>query len=97
MYALAPNLAWVVGEHHDPNDANIYLMLVPDGEPSIMNGPGAVIFLAVAAERDPLDAAVRVSGLPPETLADGVQGFLRDLAHRGFIVRAPEESTPGSP
>lgn len=92
-YQLAPNLAWLVADEIDPNDENIYVMLVPDGSPSIINGAGSLIFLAVAHGEDPLGVVMRATGLSSEAVAAGVGTFLHDLHARGLIVRTPKETT----
>lgn len=92
IYRVSDDVAWVAGCDFVPDDDDIYLMVVPDGLPSVMNGPGAVVFRAVAEGRDPVEAAVEVSGLPAEGLADGIRGFLRELEQRRYIRRVDDDS-----
>lgn len=93
-YAPAADLAFVVADEFDPTDDAIYLMSVPDGTPAILNGPGALIFLAAIEGEDPLGVVMRITGLSSEAVAAGVSTFIDDLLERGFIVRRTPEEGP---
>lgn len=88
QYAPASNLAWVVASDFDPTDDQVYAMLLPNGKPTIINGSGALVFLAVLEGLDPLSAVADIVQLPPEQIAPDVQSFLDELLNCGFLVPA---------
>ncbi|MDO5534751.1 MAG: PqqD family protein [Propionibacteriaceae bacterium] len=89
-YAAPDNLAYVVADEFDPDDENVYLMLVPDGHPSILNGTGAFIFLAAVAGDDLIAATAAAAGVPADEVAADVTAFVDDLVQRGYLVPRPD-------
>ncbi|MFV0451018.1 MAG: PqqD family protein [Propioniciclava sp.] len=94
MMTLAGNIAYVVASEVIPSDASIYLMPMPDGVPLAVNGPGALILLAVLEGREPVPAVSEATGVAEAEIADAVTSFLADLLDRGILNRT-DRSTEG--
>lgn len=92
-YGIPSGLAWVADQVDENGAPALYLMHVPDGEPLVLTGIAAVIWLFAAQGDDVVAELAEVVGDPPPDLAETTAAYLDDLVSRGLLVREGEEAT----
>lgn len=83
-WAVPADLAWVLDEADQA--PTLYLMHVPDGEPLVLAGTGALIWLFAAQGDDVVESLREVITDPPSDLAETTHTYLTDLVSRGLLV-----------
>ncbi len=85
-YRVPWRVAYVVADEDSPSAGTVYLMTLPDGQPAVLRGSGAVIWM-VAAEGDE-DVAGTVAGLAGMTVEEvsaDVERFIDELVTLGVL------------
>lgn len=90
-YRVPARLAWIASEGR-PGESGplVYLLQLPDGEPQVLHGSAALIWI-VAAEGDadvPCGVA-ELTGAPVDEVRDPTEDYLRRLVTDGLLEGAP--------
>lgn len=89
-YEIPASVAWVAGGDFIDWDHNVYAMVLPDGEPVILEGTAAMAWLVIADGQPVVETMAELTATPPERVASDLSGFLADLADRGLLHVAEE-------
>lgn len=95
-YARPARLAYVEGDPADDDKERVYLLLLPDGRPVLLEGSAAVIWLTAAQGADDVGGAVAGRfGVPREKIEDEVISYLTVLCAQGLLepLPGPEPAT----
>lgn len=91
-YVVPPNIAWVDGADFGMAE-ELYLTVVPEGRTVLLKDTARLIWHVAAEGGDVLAGVAELVGLPPEQIADDVNGFLTDLVARGLLTKRGEVAT----
>lgn len=93
VYRIPKRLAYVVPDGEpDPPDV-VFLMLVPDGTPQVLQDSAAWIWLLAAeGEPDVVEAVAHLVGRGAQEVAADVEVFLAELVSQGLLE---EGTSPG--
>ena len=86
-YRIPRRLAWVVRPPAgDRQDAAAYLLVLPDGDPLVLTGTAALLWV-LAGDREPdvPGALADLLGVPRDEVAETSLAYLRDLVDRGLL------------
>jgi len=84
-FRVVPQVAWVPGDDVIGDDDNIYVMVVPDGNPLVLSASAALLWYAIVDGEDPVEHVAALTGLEPAHIADEASGFLKQLIDLGLI------------
>jgi hypothetical protein len=85
-YRVPSRVAYVVADEHSPSAGTVYLMTLPDGQPAVLRGSGAVIWVVAAEGEDDVAGAVaELVGMPVEEVSAEVERFLDELVELGVL------------
>ena len=83
-YRVPPRVAWC-----DSTDALVvYVMQVPDGEPLVLHGTAALIYLVALETSDVVDTVAEIVGEAPEVISADVERSLDTFVRQGLLVVA---------
>ena len=84
-YRVPDNVAWVSGDEVLDADPHLYLMVVPDGLPAVLDAVGSLIWQAAGSGLDAVAEVAAATGEPAETIRASVERFLDDLVALGLL------------
>ena len=85
IYVVPARVSWVLMENSDRSDPDLYLMRVPDGEPVLLSGTAALIWVLAAEGEDALGGLADMVDLSVDDIAEGTVAFLTVLVARGLL------------
>lgn len=88
-YQVHPDVAWVGDE-----EWQVHAMRLPDGDPIVLEGPAAMIFLDVVEGHDPVAEALGRWPEDASAVEAGTASFLEDLVQAGVLLRADTAPSP---
>lgn len=89
-YRIPARVAWF-DDDAEPV-AHLYLAVVPDGAPLVLDEPARTIWLAARVGRSMDEVVERVAQeaqVPPDHIAADVRDFLRQLVAQGLLEDTP--------
>ena len=89
-YRVPHRLAWVVEAGAASEPTRVVIMLLPNGEPMILEGVSALIWLLACETSDVPQALFEIVGRPPDEITAETEAFLADLVGRGVLVPIAE-------
>ncbi len=95
-YRVPSRVAYVVVEEDSPSAGTIYLMALPDGQPAVLRGSGAVIWtVAAEGEEDVAGTVAELVGMTVEEVSADVERFIDELVTLGVLeVADPNDPAP---
>lgn len=96
-YAVPNDVAWVTDEYDQDEIPAVYLMVLPDGEPLVLTGTAALIWILAAEGEDVAPALRAVITDPPPDLEETTTRYLADLVARHLLVAEDTSPVGGCP
>ncbi len=94
-YSIPTRLGHVIRDDREDAGPVIFLLLLPDGDPFVLRGSAALIWLAAAdGEVDVAGAVARSVGSPRADVVDDVDNYLDELVTRGLLEINSEHAMP---
>ena len=91
-YAIPRTIAYVTDNELEPEDDRVYLVVLPDGRPVILDGSAAIIWRSAADGVADVPADVAdLSGQDVEEIRPQVEGFLAEAVAHGLLDVTREE------
>ena len=84
-YRVPDDVAWVAGAEILDADPHLYVMVVPDGTPVVLDAMGSLIWQAAGSGLDAVAEVTTATGEMAETIRASVEGFLSDLVAHGLL------------
>lgn len=83
-HRIPERLAWVATEGE--SEPVVYLLVLPDGDPRVLHGSAAAIWLVAAdGEADVPGAVAELTGAPLEEVRGPTEEYLRTLVADGLL------------
>ena len=86
-YQVPHRLAWVVQDGDGQAQPRLVLMKLPNGEPLLLEGSAALIWLLAGDTEDVPRALAELVGRPVAEIADDTDAFLRRPCRAGPVDR----------
>lgn len=97
LYQRAPHTAFVMGpDGDDAASAASYVANLLTSEIAVLNGPSTLIWEILetpSASEAIISQITEIYGVPRETVAPSILGFLDSLVSRGLVIHQGEESS----
>ena len=84
-YRVPDDVAWVAGAEILNADPHLYVMVVPDGTPVVLDAMASLIWQAAGSGLDAVAEVTTATGEMAETIRASVEGFLSDLVAHGLL------------